>query len=41
MAVGALSSGDRQRVRSLIAMRRRGREDPGLEDATLEEGMAP
>jgi O-antigen/teichoic acid export membrane protein len=41
LAVGALSSGDRDRIRALIAMRRRSRPDPGLEDATLEEGVAP
>jgi O-antigen/teichoic acid export membrane protein len=41
LAVGALSAGDRDRIRTLIAMRRRERPDPGLEDATLEEGVAP
>jgi O-antigen/teichoic acid export membrane protein len=41
LAVGALSAGDRDRIRALVAMRGRGRPDPGLEDATLEEGTAP
>jgi hypothetical protein len=41
LAVGALSRGDRDRIRALMAMRGRGRPDPGLEDATLEEGVAP
>ncbi len=41
MAVGALSRGDRAHVRALLAMRRRRQPDPGLEDATLEEGATP
>ncbi len=41
LAVGALSADDRVRIRALLAMRRRERPDPGLEDATLEEGTAP
>jgi len=41
LAVGALSADDRDRIRALAAMRPRGKPDPGLEDATLEEGSAP
>ena len=41
LAVGALSADDRDRIRALAAMRPRGKPDPGLEDATLEEGTAP